>query len=197
MNDTKKGRSRGRPRQFDPEEAVAIAQRLFHARGYDAVSVAELTESLTIKPPSFYAAFGSKGGLYRRALERYVTTHGIPFAELLRPDRSVAESLAALLEEAACRYAADRETPGCLVLESLRCNDEEAREGARALHRATEDKLRDYIAKRHPKEAERLTDFVCAVMAGMSARAREGHGLDRLVATARLASEAIAQALRE
>src|SRR5690606_3431168 len=164
----KQVRVRRRPRQFGPEQAVATAQRLFHARGYDAASFAELTDSRSVKPPSFYAAVASTGGVYRRALERYGTTLRVAFAKLLRPDRSVAESLAALLEEAACRYAADRETPGCLVLESLRCNDEEAREGARALHRATEDKLRDYIAKRHPKEAERLTDFVCAVMAGMS-----------------------------
>ena len=32
--------SRGRPRQFNPDEAVAVAQRLFHEHGYDAVSVA-------------------------------------------------------------------------------------------------------------------------------------------------------------
>ncbi|MEN9191357.1 TetR/AcrR family transcriptional regulator, partial [Xanthomonas perforans] len=33
---TEISRSRGRPRAFDPDQAVAIAQQLFHARGYDA-----------------------------------------------------------------------------------------------------------------------------------------------------------------
>ena len=61
---------RGRPRRFDPDAAVATAQQLFHARGYDAVSVADLTEALGINPPSFYAAFGSKAGLYARILDR-------------------------------------------------------------------------------------------------------------------------------
>jgi len=45
-----------------------MAQRLFHSRGYDAVSVADLTKEIGINPPSFYAAFGSKLGLYTQVL---------------------------------------------------------------------------------------------------------------------------------
>ncbi len=57
MTTTKQGRTPGRPRQFDAEQAIETAQRLFHARGYDAVSVADLTQAFGINPPSFYAAF--------------------------------------------------------------------------------------------------------------------------------------------
>ena len=32
-------------RNFDPEHAVAVAQGLFHAKGYDAVSVADVTDA--------------------------------------------------------------------------------------------------------------------------------------------------------
>ncbi|MDN8693976.1 hypothetical protein Q0M89_14505, partial [Staphylococcus aureus] len=85
-----------------------------------------------INPPSFYAAFGNKAGLYERVLDRYAETRAIPFDELLRPDRPVAEALSAVLEIAARRYAADPDATGCLVLESTRCNDNEAREAARA-----------------------------------------------------------------
>ena len=63
MVTTNRSRTRGRPRKFDPEAAVATAQQLFHERGYDAVSVADVTDALGINPPSFYAAFGSKAGL--------------------------------------------------------------------------------------------------------------------------------------
>lgn len=195
MTATKNVRPRGRPRRFDPDEAVAAAQRLFHARGYDAVSVADVTEALGIKPPSFYAAFGSKGGLYARVLDRYAETDAIPLADLLRADRSVAASLAAVLEEAARRYAADPAATGCLVLEATRCNDREAREASRAVQVAAEEMIRRYIAQRHPEEAERLADFVGTTTAGLSAMARNGRGLDRLLATARLAGQAIAQVL--
>jgi TetR/AcrR family transcriptional repressor for divergent bdcA len=192
---TNKPRPRGRPRRFDPDEAVATAQQLFHARGYDAVSVADVTEALGINPPSFYAAFGSKAGLYVRVLDRYNGANAIPLASLLRADRPVAECLAALLEEAARYYAADPVAAGCLVLEGVRCNDREAREAARAYNLGAEGVIRDYVAARYPEEAERLTDFVSTTMSGLSAKARNGHGVDQLLATARLAGLALAQAI--
>jgi TetR/AcrR family transcriptional repressor for divergent bdcA len=192
---TNKPRTRGRPRRFDPDEAVATAQQLFHARGYDAVSVADVTEALGINPPSFYAAFGNKAGLYSRVLDRWAETGAIPVDLILRADRPVAESLAALLEEAARRYAADRDASGCLVLEGTRSNDREAREAATAFNLAAEDVIRGYIAARHPEDAVRVTDFVSTTMSGLSAKARNGHSLSQLLATARLAGSALEQAL--
>ena len=195
MMTTNNSRPRGRPRRFDPDQAVATAQHLFHAHGYDAVSVADVTDALGINPPSFYAAFGSKAGLYARVLDRYAGTGAIPLGDLLLPDRPVAGCLASVLEEAARRYATDPDATGCLVLEGTRCNDREAREAACVFHAAAEDMIRRYIAARYPEEAERLTDFVSTVMAGLSARARNGYGLDRLLASARLAGLALAQTL--
>ena len=186
-------RGRGRPRRFDPDQAVAIAQDLFHARGYDAVSVADVTEALGINPPSFYAAFGNKAGLYARVLERYAVTKAIPLPDLLLPDRPVVECLAAVLEEAARHYAADPAAAGCLVLESTRCIDREARTAACVVQAGAEDMIRAYIATRYPEEAERMTDFVVTTMIGLSAKARSGLDLERLQAIARLAGRALAQ----
>ncbi|WP_232495680.1 TetR/AcrR family transcriptional regulator [Novosphingobium kaempferiae] len=186
---------RGRPRRFDPEEAVATAQRLFHARGYDAVGVADVTQALGINPPSFYAAFGSKAGLYDRVLERYARTMAIPLPEILRADRPVAEALAEMLDAAAHHYAADPVTAGCMVIEGSRCDDPGAREATRAFHVAAQKFIRDYIAVRHPDEAGDMTDFVCTTMAGLSAAARDGQDVERLRATARIASLAIRQVL--
>jgi len=187
-------RSRGRPRRFDPDEAVATAQQLFRARGYDAVSVSDVTAALGINPPSFYAAFGNKAGLYARILDRWVNTEAIPFADILRSDRTVATCLAALLEEAARRYAAGP-AGGCLVLEGTRCTDRAAREAALAFNLAAEEVIRHYVAARHPEDAERVTDFVSTTMSGLSAKARNGHDLDQLLATARLAGLALGQVL--
>lgn len=192
---TNSPRPRGRPRRFDPDQAVATAQRLFHARGYDAVSVADLTAALGINPPSFYAAFGSKAGLYARILARYGADGALPLAEILRPGRPVAEALGALLEEAARRYAAEPSAAGCLVIEGARCQDAEARQAARAVAADAEDALRRFVAATHPDQAGRLADYVIAVMTGLSALAREGHGPDRLLATARLAGLALERAL--
>lgn len=195
MSTTECPRAPGRPRNFDPELAVAKVQPLFHAHGYDAVSVADVTGALSIKPPSFYAAFGNKIGLYERVLGRYVQTDAIPFDDILRPDKPVAECLAALLEEAARRYAADPHAAGCLVLEGMRSNDPQARKVARDFYSVAEHKIHDFIVQRHPNEADRLTDYVSTTMLGLSGKARCGHSLERLLASARIASLGLRHAL--
>ncbi|MGB6008853.1 TetR/AcrR family transcriptional regulator [Castellaniella sp.] len=196
MNTKKLSRPPGRPRNFDPDQAVAIAQRLFHTQGYDAVSVANVTEALGINPPSFYAAFDNKAGLYARVLDRYACTDAIPLKDLLRSDRPVADCLASVLEDAARRYGADPETAGCLVLEGTHAEDPQARAAACRFHAAAEEMIRAYIAERRPEKAGRLTDFVSLVMQGLSAKSRQGYTVDRLMDAARLASQALADELR-
>lgn len=195
MNDTNKSRSRGRPRRFDPEAAVATARGLFHARGYDAVSVADVTDALGINPPSFYAAFGSKAGLYARVLDHWTATEAIPLAAILRPDVPVAAALGDVLVDAARRYAADPAAGGCLVLEGTRCSDAGARDAALALNQGAEAFIHAYVAARHPDEADAVADFVSTTMSGLSAKARSGHDLPRLLATARLAGRALGEIL--
>ena len=189
---TEISKPRGRPRRFDPVEALAIAQQLFHAKGYDAVSVADLTKALGINPPSFYAAFGSKAALYNRILDRYAVSGAIPLQQILRADRPVGESLAEVLLTAARAYA-DPDASGCLVLEGTHSNEAQAREAACVFHVAAQDAIRRFIAERQPEDADRLADFVCTTMAGLSASARHGQSLERLEATARLAGTVLMQ----
>ena len=174
---------------------MATAQQLFHARGYDAVSVADVTDALGINPPSFYAAFGSKAGLYARVLDHWTATEAIPLADILRADVPVADALTSVLEDAARRYASDPAAGGCLVLEGTRCNDDGAREAARALNLGAEEFIRDYVAARYPDAADEVTDFVSTTMSGLSVKARAGHDLPRLLATARLGGRVLAQIL--
>ncbi|AMK20081.1 MULTISPECIES: TetR/AcrR family transcriptional regulator [Sphingobium] len=62
---------RGRPREFDPEKALAAALEIFWRRGYEGASLAELTEAMGITKPSLYACFGNKEALFRKALDLY------------------------------------------------------------------------------------------------------------------------------
>ena len=191
MSTTKISKAPGRPRKFDAENAVTVAQRLFHARGYDAVSVAELTAALDINPPSFYGVFGSKIGLYNQVLSRYSRTSALPFTEILREGRPVAEALTELLEAAARLYAGNETCTGCLVIEGTRCNDPQARESAGSFYRAAERGIQDFIASQYQQEAERLTAFMSVVMSGLSAKARQGYRVEQLLESARLAGLAL------
>ena len=190
-------RPRGRPRKFDVDEAIATAQHLFHSKGYEAVSVSDVTDALGINTPSFYSAFGSKAGLYERVINRYADHGAIPLADILRPDRPVEECIVAMLEEAARRYAGDPVATGCIVLEGRRCNDEEARVLAGAAHGAAVERIRTYIGARHPSEADRLTEYLSTLLIGLSAQARAGKGLDTLLETVRVASLAVTSTLGE
>lgn len=192
---TKEKMQRGRPRRFDPEDAVATAQVLFHAKGYDAVSVAELSQLLGINPPSFYAAFGSKFGLYSRVLARYEATRGLPLAEILHPDQPLDQALTQVLETAARHYAADPVLRGCMVLESLHAQDAEARGAGATCSAAAAQMIEARIAGSHPQQARPLTDFVVTMMAGLSAESRNGQDVERLLASARLAGKALTAAL--
>ncbi|EJJ4225050.1 TetR/AcrR family transcriptional regulator [Salmonella enterica] len=192
---TKHSRTPGRPRQFDSAQAVETAQHLFHSRGYDAVSVADLTKAFGINPPSFYAAFGSKLGLYTRVLNRYRMTDAIPFEALLRHDRPTAKCLIDVLMEAARRYVADPDAAGCLVLEGIHCNDRPARDAACELYITAENRIRAYIAGRYPQEADRMTDFMGTLMVGLSAKSRAGYSMERLQETVLLAGEVLERRL--
>jgi TetR/AcrR family transcriptional repressor of nem operon len=60
-----------RPKQFDPEQVLDQAMRVFWARGYEATSISDLVEALGINRFSLYESFGDKRGLFLAALERY------------------------------------------------------------------------------------------------------------------------------
>ncbi|MEW9304311.1 MULTISPECIES: TetR/AcrR family transcriptional regulator [Labrys] len=69
------GPVRGRPRAFDRTAALEQATRLFWCKGFEATSIADLTQAMGIGAPSLYAAFQSKEALYAEALRHYAETN--------------------------------------------------------------------------------------------------------------------------
>lgn len=83
----------GRPREFDEEQALDGAMRVFWTRGAQATTTRDLEGALGLGPSSLYNAFGSKQALLARSLARY---HAIADAGLLEPMRTAPDGLAAV-----------------------------------------------------------------------------------------------------
>jgi TetR/AcrR family transcriptional regulator, transcriptional repressor for nem operon len=64
----------GRRKNYDRDEIVVKAMRLFWERGYHATSTRDLTDAMGVNPYSLYAEFGSKEALFDHAVVHYMET---------------------------------------------------------------------------------------------------------------------------
>ena len=115
---------KGRPREFDVDEALAAALRVFWTKGYEGASLTDLTDAMGITRPSLYAAFGNKEALFRKALDLYEREKLAYVGEALNQptSRAVAERL---LRGALDMQTSDCEPKGCMrVIGSVTCGPE-------------------------------------------------------------------------
>src|SRR6186997_1818062 len=68
---TSEPKRRGRPRAYDPAQALARAADTFWKAGYAGTSLDDLSEATGMNRPSLYAAFGDKRDLYLKTLMHY------------------------------------------------------------------------------------------------------------------------------
>ena len=106
-----------RPREFDLDEAIVTATELFWRQGYDGTSLTNLEKAIGITTPSFYAAFGSKEGLFKKVLAHYQKSHNKYFGEALSAPTAkvVAETLLFGFVDS---HTSSKNPPGCLALNS-------------------------------------------------------------------------------
>lgn len=79
-------RPRGRPRAYDPQQALASAADTFWKNGYDGTSLDDLAAATGMNRPSLYAAFGDKQELYLKTLQRYREEGRVMALRLLEDD---------------------------------------------------------------------------------------------------------------
>ena len=108
--------SRGRPRNFSREEALASAMRLFWDKGYDNTSLTDLTQAMGLKPPSLYAAFGSKAQLFIEAVDLYGRTDGAGIWDELETAPTAKAAVHDLLRRTADNFTRGAEPRGCMVV---------------------------------------------------------------------------------
>lgn len=106
----------GRPREFDVDEALDAAMRLFWEQGYEATSLARLREVTGLSSASLYAAFSSKEGLFDAVVRRYNTTFGTVTDVVADVDLPPRVAVERMLRGSAAMQTDPSHPAGCLVV---------------------------------------------------------------------------------
>ncbi|WP_406409878.1 TetR/AcrR family transcriptional regulator [Streptomyces halstedii] len=105
----------GRPRVFDMEAVLEAAMLLFWEQGYEATSLAQLRETTGLSSASLYGAFGSKEGLFEKAVEHYIGGPGSVTDVVVDEAGSPREAVARLLHGSIDMQTDTSHPRGCLV----------------------------------------------------------------------------------
>lgn len=175
---------RGRPRGFDPNDALEAAMKSFWALGYDGASIDTMCRVTGMSRASLYQTYGGKEALFLAAVAHYFETRVSRIAASLGPNDSLAEDLAAFFDAVVGLATADPETPGCLVscvLADVAGSSDVFRAELDRRFQALEDRIAARFTAAGWSEnaqvtAETAAGLAAAVARGLMLRARSGQG---------------------
>jgi AcrR family transcriptional regulator len=193
---------RGRPRAYDPKQALRSITEAFWKSGYSGTSLDDLSKAAGMNRPSLYAAFGDKRELYLAALGRYWENGHRLMRELLSDGQPLRTQLLNVYEGALHMYFPDKaRARGCFAIGTATVEavqDPKIRvalaNGVRKLDEIYEARLRmaqergELSAK---QDAATLASLASATLHTIAIRARAGVEREELRQFARRAVDAI------
>ncbi|MBI1186221.1 MAG: TetR family transcriptional regulator [Alphaproteobacteria bacterium] len=131
-----------RVREFDTDEALEAAMRLFWRKGYVATSMADIYEATGLKAGSLYAAFKDKETLFQKTFERYAER----FRQTLPTAQTGVAAIKTWLALQARLAIEDQHRAGCLIINTV--TEREAHSPAtQALAQGRMREIRDFFAR--------------------------------------------------
>lgn len=109
-------RQRGRPREFNADQAIERAMQTFWTKGYQGTSLPDLMGATKLSRGSLYAAFGDKHGLFLLALDLYISQALERLDEELASGRNTLEGLKECMDGYVARTDGAAGQRGCLVV---------------------------------------------------------------------------------
>lgn len=167
---------RSGPRTFDRDKAIETAMHLFWRHGYEGVSLSDLTSAIGIAPPSLYAAFGSKAGLYRESLDRYF---GMPGALTdLGEASELPQAVETMLRKGIEAVTSAEGEKGCMVSSGMVQVSPDHSELALELTKRRND-MRETIKHAllrwlDEDRADALARYLATMLQGLSVQAKDG-----------------------
>lgn len=157
-----------RKKQFQVDQALTKAMREFWGRGYHPTSMQDLVDCMGIGRGSIYDTFGSKRGLFMRALDHYIKAYTSTFQDILANSKSPSEAILNVFEGAIAALVVDGSRDGCFIINTaaeLAAHDDEVAEVVTVLFRQIEQAFRALI-----EQGQELGDIPSNVDAVLTAR---------------------------
>ncbi len=107
----------GRIKQFDRDELLDAATRVFVRKGYEATSIQDNIDAMRIKRASLYHTYGDKDALFLEVLDRYDDMMYADLANCLETLGSPVDGLRAWFYRVVDQ-GSNRHHPGCLMVNS-------------------------------------------------------------------------------
>ena len=107
----------GRPKQFDSEQVLSAATKIFIEKGFEATSIQDLIDAMGINRASLYDTFGDKETLFLKVLDRYDDKAYSDLAACLNSYPSKLDGLRAWFYHVV-EQGSNRKHPGCLMVNS-------------------------------------------------------------------------------
>jgi len=117
-------------KQFDVDQTLDKAMRLFWARGFEATSMQDLVQGMGINRASIYGTYGDKRELFIAALNRYDTNYRKAQLAALEREHSPKAAIGTLFRGWIDRVMSDCESNGCFLTNTaleLAAHDEDIR----------------------------------------------------------------------
>jgi AcrR family transcriptional regulator len=192
-------KKRGRPIEFDKDQALDNALHLFWAKGYEGTSLGDLVDTLGINKPSLYASFGNKEELFHKVLERYTQGPASFLAKALQ-EKTSKDVAIKFLTEAADVLTSKNNPKGCLIIQSaLSCSDEsisikklltQYRKNIEGLLKNRFDRSKKDGDLPKTTNTEFLAKYIITIHQGMSVQATNGTSKKELLEMIKIAMNA-------
>jgi len=111
-------KERGRPREFNMEQALDQAMIVFRQKGYHAASLADLGKAMNLSVGSIYKAFQDKRSLFLLVFQRYIAVRNEDLRGRLARFSTGRAKLTELLQFYLDSSRATEGRTGCLVVGS-------------------------------------------------------------------------------
>jgi len=187
----------GRPRSFDKVEALNKAMHVFWEKGYEGTSMADLIQSIGMKAPSIYAAFGNKDAIFKEVVAHYLPIISEGQLATLNNTPEINEAVEKTLNECVRLFSSESNPHTCLIMTAAINASPEHKEHVETLKNLRKH-YQDIWIKRFERaqlegqlentlDPREIGKYFVTVIQGMALAAKDGASKDHLLSTAKIA----------